>query len=39
MICKKCKYEWENRTDKPKKCPYCQTWINKKGKRTNGKSN
>ncbi len=28
--CTVCKYEWVARTEKPKKCPYCQTWINKK---------
>ena len=23
--CKKCKYEWESRVDKPKECPECKS--------------
>lgn len=29
MKCKFCGYEWKSRVSKPKRCPYCQTWINK----------
>lgn len=27
--CEACKYQWEARVKLPKKCPLCQTWINK----------
>ena len=27
--CKGCGYKWEARVPNPKKCPYCQAWLNK----------
>jgi len=26
MKCLRCKYEWINRTVKPKQCPRCRSW-------------
>jgi rubrerythrin len=31
MICPKCNYTWESKTDKkPKACPLCKTYLIKK---------
>jgi predicted Zn-ribbon and HTH transcriptional regulator len=30
QICKKCGYTWFSRIEKPKRCPYCERWLNKK---------
>ena len=27
--CPHCKYSWQSRKEKPKKCPLCGYWINK----------
>lgn len=32
MICPHCGYEWENRIEKPKSCPMCKQYLEKKPK-------
>lgn len=35
--CQHCGYTWKSRVEFPKRCPYCQRWLNKAYHRKGGK--